>query len=189
MMIRKIVPMLLVLLIAAPVVFAGDGQWLHVFVEEKGENGEKVRVNLPLSLIEAVIPLIEEEEFSGGKIKIDSEEFTSEQMHQILKAVSEAEEGEYVHIEDVDENVRVSKKGDFLMVQVMEESGESGDGATVDVKIPLGVLEALTSGNEDELDLLAAIHALGDHGVGDFVVINDDDETVRVWIDSDADGK
>ncbi len=186
---RKIAPLLLVLLIAAPVVFAGDGQWLHVFVEEKGDEGEKVRVNLPLSLIEAVIPLIEEEEFCGGKIKIDDEEFTSEQIHQILKAVREAEDGEYVHIEGVDENVRISKRDGFLTVQAIEESGSPGGEATVDVKIPLGVLEALISGEEDELDILAAIHVLGDHGVGDFVVVNDDDETVRVWIDSNADGR
>ncbi|MFH1278152.1 MAG: hypothetical protein ABIK65_07215 [Candidatus Eisenbacteria bacterium] len=175
-------------LLAAPGVRADDGHWLHVYVQEKGDGGDKVRVNLPFSLIEAVLPLIEEEEFSGGKVRIDHQELDSEDIHAILKAVREAEEGEYVHVDGIEENVRVSKQGDYLTVNVEEEK-EEGEPNTVRVRIPLVVLDAMISGGEDEIDVLGAIRALAEHGGGDFVLVNDDEDQVRIWIDQKASGE
>ena len=55
---------------------------------------------------------------------------------------------------------------------------------TVDIQIPFTVVEALLSGGEDELDILAAIRALRDHGDVELIRVTDGTETVRVWIDS-----
>jgi len=54
----------------------------------------------------------------------------------------------------------------------------------VDIQIPLVVMEALLSGGEDELDILAAIRALRDHGDVELIRVTDGTETMRVWIDS-----
>ena len=179
----RLLPIVIVLIASAcSTAFAGD-RWLHVFVEEGNGEGDKVRVNLPLSLIEAVVPIIEEKEFTEGKLRIDDEDFTTQDLHKILKAVREAEEGEYVQVEGVDEDVVVSKKGNYMTVRV-----EEGEDSTVDVRLHMAVLDALLSGGSDELDLLAGIRALGDHEKGDFVVVNDDDEHVRIWIDDKASG-
>jgi hypothetical protein len=188
-MMKRAILAALILLVGGSTAFAGDTHWLHVYVEDKGGDGEKVRVNVPFSLIEAVIPLIDEAEFSDGKIRINDDDFTSEDMHRILKAVREAEDGEYVTVEGVDENVRVHKKGDYLKVNVVEGSKRSDADETVDVQIHMSVLEALTSGEPDELDVLAAIEALGKHGGGEFVVVKSDDEMVRVWVDQSASGE
>jgi hypothetical protein len=160
-----------------------DKLWIHVSVDGKGEDAERVRVNLPLRLIEAILPLIEEEEFSHGKIHLDDHDLDHADIVAILKAVTEAEDGEYVTVQDGDETVNVSKKGKHLYVKVNE--GRSDRSERVDLKIPVAVLEALVSGGKDELDLMAGIRALGDHAEGDLVTVNDNDGTVvRIWVDA-----
>jgi hypothetical protein len=57
------------------------------------------------------------------------------------------------------------------------------DREDVHVKMPAAVVEALLSGDEDELDVAAAIRALARHGEGELVTVSGDDETVRIWID------
>jgi hypothetical protein len=170
--------------------WAGGDRWLHVRVQEGGEHGEKVSVNLPLQLVEAVLPLIEEEELCGGKVKIDNEELSGAQIREILKALRDAEEGEYIRVEDVDEDVRVAKEGDFMIIRVFEERGKDEDPNMVRVRIHLSVIEALLSGeDEDELDVLAAVHALGEQEEGELVVVNDEESTVEIWVDGKSHGK
>ena len=52
---------------------AGE-RWLHVRVEEGGARGETVSVNVPLSVVESMLPLIHIEELEGGKLNLDIEE-------------------------------------------------------------------------------------------------------------------
>ena len=54
----------------------------------------------------------------------------------------------------------------------------------VEVKIPMKVVDALFSAGKDELDLVAALRALSASGEGDLVTVKDDENTVRVWLDS-----
>jgi hypothetical protein len=78
--------------------------------------------------------------------------------------------------------VRVAKRGKMLTVKV-EDLSEGGR-EQVDIQVPVAVLHALVSGDEGELDVAAAIRALGKHDTGDLVTVNDDDGTVvRIWID------
>jgi hypothetical protein len=88
-------------------------------------------------------------------------------------------------VQDGDGDVRISKKGAFLTIQVDETNrrGKAPSGERVEVKMPLDVIVALISGDEDKLDLAAALQALAKHGSGDLVTVKDDGETVRVWID------
>jgi hypothetical protein len=46
------------------------------------------------------------------------------------------------------------------------------------------VVDALLSAGKDELDILAALKALSAHGDTDLVTVKDEENTVRVWIDS-----
>jgi len=170
--------------------WAEETRWLHIRVQENGERGEKVSINLPLDLVEAVLPLIEEEEISGGKVKIDSEELTSEKIRKILQALREAEEGEYVRVEEMDEDVRIAKEGDYLMVRAREDLQRESGPDRAEVRIHLSVLEALLSSEvEGELDLLAAIEALGEKGEGELIVVNDEESTVEIWVDKKSEGK
>jgi hypothetical protein len=50
--------------------------------------------------------------------------------------------------------------------------------------VPMKVIEALLSAGKDELDLVAALHALGAQGDVELVSVKDSENTVKVWLDS-----
>lgn len=168
---------------AAPT--SGD-KWLHVRVEKSGEDGEFVRVNIPLSLAEAVLPTIEANNFRRGKIRFHHHR-NGIDLRALLQAVKNTKDGEFVTIEKKDETISVAKENGFLLVTVSNSKGEKSE--QVDVKVPMVVVEALLSGEEDELNLAAAIKALRQFGDIQLVSIRDGDETIRVWIDSKSTGE
>jgi hypothetical protein len=108
---------------------------------------------------------------------IEDEEFSREDLKTILAAVRDAQDGEYVTVEGIDEDVRVAKEGKHILVRVRDSHDD------VDIKMPVAVLDALLAGEEDELDVLAAVTALADHGEGTLLTARDGDDTVRIWID------
>lgn len=159
-------------------------QWLHVAVDD---DGERVRINLPLTVVQAVLPLIETHELDHGRIRIDDIDMDYEDIVNILRALEGAQDGEYVTVEDGDDSVHISKKGEFFIILLEEASRwEDDDPETVEIKIPVKVLAALTSGEDDELDLMAAIEALADYEGTDLITVNDDGASVRIWIDRDS---
>ena len=173
-------PILALLLLALPTVAPAidDDQWLHVTVQ--GDE-ETVRINLPLATVAAVLPLIEADEFHRGRIRIEDVDLEHTDVVAILAEIRKAKDGEYVTVEEKDAIVRVRKEGEFLFVDV-EDHGP-GDQETVRVKMPIKVLDALTSGEENELDLLAAIEVLAEYEGHDLVTVSEGGESVRVWID------
>ncbi len=180
------------LLIAAIAVFslavwagAADNRWLHVRVQESGPEGELVRINMPLSLAEKVLSAINSKELQGGKIKVKEAKFKEVDLRVILEALRTAPENEFITVQSSRENVRVAKAGGNLLVKVRETKGkEIPETENVEVSLPFPVVEALLSGGKDELDLLAAVRALGTVGDMTLVTVSDKKETVRIWVDS-----
>lgn len=165
-----------ILLVASATLATAEDLWLHVYVQDGGD--ETVKVNVPLSLVESVLPMIETNELKGGRIQVmDEIKAEGVDIRGLWQELRNAKDGDYVTVEGKDENVRVSKEGDYIKVKV-----DDGD-EKVRVQVPLDVLDALFSGGEDELDLLAAIRALGAHTGEDIVTVEGDSETVRIWVD------
>lgn len=180
----------LVLLAAAFVpVAAAQAQsekWLHVRVNE-GEDGETVRVNVPLSLAEAILPSVKVKHFEGGKVRLEEHmraHIEDVDIRAILEAVKNAQDGEFVTVESKKDNVRVAKKAGYLLVEVREMDKAGKEREKVNVKMPMTVVEALLSGGKDELDILAAVRALAQHGDTELVTVQDNKTTVRIWVDS-----
>lgn len=165
-------------LAVGPVAAGNDTQWLHVAVDDEPD---RVRMNIPLNLVEAVLPLIEDTEFRHGHMDLDGHHVNREDIVNILRELEAAEDGEYLTVEDPYDTVRVAKEGDFITVQVNEQRRHHSE--QVDIKVPVAVLEALVSGKGDELNLVAAVRALGEHGEGDLITVDDDGTKVRIWID------
>ncbi len=177
------------LLAFSPAPAATTGLWLHVAVDEQGEGGDVVRVNLPIELVTKILPLVHHENLSGGKIKIDTgdEHMKAADLRAVLDAVRTSRDGEYVTVDGPREKVRVAKRGGFLLVQAAE-SGEKPH--TVEMKVPLAVVDALLAGTQDdELNVSAAIEALARQGTGDIVTVHDDGSHVRIWIDAEESAK
>jgi hypothetical protein len=157
---------------------AASKQWLHVRVETPKKGGEMVSVNIPLSLAEAVLPMIKEKDISGGKIRIEDKDITTQDLKKIWAAVKAEGDAEYVTVQNADMNLRVAIQGNYLVVRTDEKSKSQ-----VEITLPTQVVDALLSGEDDTLDLLAAIRALQETGTRDIVSIRDEDTHVRVWID------
>jgi hypothetical protein len=188
-----------------------NNQWLHVRVVSTDSGGETVCVNVPLALAEKVLPAINKNQLHNGKIKFDkfdTMDANGIDLHTILDAVRNSKDGEFVTVNGHDNDVRVAKQGGFLLVQVTEKSGNfhhsakgsrnrdekspekestEGSGRTVshvEVKVPMKVVDALFSAGRDELDVVAALHALASQGDTELVSVKDEENTVRVWVDS-----
>jgi hypothetical protein len=178
----------MVILAGASAAFGQSGstkdRWLHVRVINSDNKGETVRVNIPLELAENVLPTINKNHLHNGKITIDQAHLNDVDVHALLNAIRTAKDGEYVTVQGTDQDVRVAKEGGRLLVHVKDNKGSKSNKSSVDIKIPMHVIDALFSAGKDELDIVAGLHALALMGDTELVSVKSDDSTVRVWMDS-----
>jgi ABC-type oligopeptide transport system substrate-binding subunit len=157
-------------------------RWLHVRVTNPGDKEETVRVNLPLELAEKVLPTINKNRLHSGKVHIDDVDCHGVDLHALVDAVRTSKDGEFVTVQSKDSDVRVAKQNGYLFVHVFEKNRPKH--SQVEVKVPMKVVDALFSAGKDELDIVAALHALSAQGDTELVSVKDEENTVRVWIDS-----
>ena len=157
-------------------------RWLHVRVISTDGRGETVRVNVPLELAEKVLPAVNHDRLHNGKVRIDPSEMNDVDLRALMEAIRTAKEGQYVTVEGDDNDVRVAKEGNHLTIHVRDKSASKK--SQVEVKVPIKVIDALLSAGKDELDLVAALHALGAQGDTELVSVQDSENTVKVWVDS-----
>jgi hypothetical protein len=178
---RKLLLTFLLIALTGTLASAGPAsRWFHIRVVEKGEDGETVRVNVPVEMVHSILPMIEDGKFHHGKIALDSHDVDAVQLRQMLAAVRDAEDGEYVTVDGPDEKVSIRKEAGTFYIDV-DERGPSPE--KVNVKIRMDVLDALLSGEDDELNVAAALRKLGEQDEGDLVTVYSDDETVHIWVD------
>jgi len=157
--------------------FAESKQWVHVNVEDSRKPA-KVKVNLPVSLVETMMPLIEEKSFENGKVRLNDKEFRVEDLRKMWNEVRKQGDSEFVSIQSPDTNIRVFTEGKYLFVEP-----QKGSNTHVNIQIPLAVVDAMLSGSGQELNLTAAVQALRQSGVSDIISIQNEDAHIRVWID------
>jgi hypothetical protein len=157
-------------------------RWLHVRVISTDGKGETVRVNVPLELAEKVLPAVNHDRLHHGKVRIDSSDMNDVDLRAVMEAIRTAKEGEYVTVQGDDNDVRVAKQGNHLTIHVVDKGASRK--SQVEVKVPMKVIDALLSAGKDELDLVAALHALGAQGDTELVSVKDSESTVTVWLDS-----
>ena len=169
------------------VVVAGTAVWaasaeryLHIKVNNP-KTQELVRVNVPLSLAEKVIPAINHGDLKNGKVQVGNFKSEDIDVRALLEAVKSAPEGEFVSVQKPDEEVHVAKEHGQLVAHVKNKGGKE----RVDVTIPWEVAQALISETTDnQLNISAAIKALQNIGDMTLVTVAGEEESVRIWIDS-----
>ena len=74
------------------------------------------------------------------------------------------------------------KKGDLVQVFV-DKVGKEGEGAEeVRIEVPVSLVDAILSGEGEEINLKAAIAELQNQR-GNIVTVREKDTSVRIWID------
>jgi hypothetical protein len=162
---------------------AKQDRWLHVRVEKQNDKEETVRVNVPLELAEKVLPTINHDRLHSGRVKVDELDCHGVDLRALLDAVHTSKDGEFVTVQNRDSDVRVAKQGAYFLVHVVDKNHSSRK-SHVEVKIPMKVVDALLSAGKDELDLVAGLHALSSQADTELVSVKDEENTVRVWLDS-----
>lgn len=161
---------------------AKQDRWLHVRVENPESKDETVRINVPLELAEKILPTIDRDRLHSGKVKVDRLDCHGVDLHALLDAVRSSKDGEFVTVQSKDSDVRVAKQGSYFFVHVLDR--EHSRRSRVEVKVPMKVVDALLSGDKDELDLVAGLRALSAQGDTELVSVKDEENTVRIWLDS-----
>lgn len=157
-------------------------RWLHIRVTNPSKNEETVRVNLPLELAEKVLPTINKDRLHRGRVRFDDIDCHGVDLRALVEAVRSSKDGEFVTVQSKDSDVRVAKRNGTLFVHVHEKNHPRR--SEVEVKVPMKVVDALFSGDKDELDLVAGLRALSSQGDTELVSVKDEENTVRVWLDS-----
>jgi hypothetical protein len=180
-----VVSLLIGVLIAAvaPALAGGGEQYLHLKVQN-GAKGESVNVNVPLSMAEKIIPAINNERLHDGCVKIRQADVNGIDVRTILDAVRTAPDNEFVTVREKDQSVRVAKRNGNIIVYVRNRENKD---QRVDVTVPMRVVNALFSTSKrDQLDVVAALRALGNSGSVFLVTVQDASQSVRVWVDSQS---
>ena len=140
--------------------------WLHVRVEEAKE-ASKVSVNLPMTVVEAVLKASPEIIEKHGKIHLGEEHgLKMADIRKAWKALAEAGDAELVTVESEDENVKVMRKGDLVQVFVDNKAKPGKDGKPakggeeVRVEVPVSLVDAFLSGEGEEGNIEAAVAEL-----------------------------
>jgi hypothetical protein len=166
---------------AASAMAAPAERYLHVKVEDAKE-GESVNVNLPLSIAEKILPTVSKGNLHEGRVTIGHADMDGIDIRALLDAIRTTPDNEFVTVSQKDQEVRVAKSNGNFVVHVRSREGEKEN---VDVTIPMKVVDALFSTAKDnELNVVAALHALSDAGDALLITVQDASQHVRIWVDS-----
>jgi hypothetical protein len=158
--------------------------WLHINVHEAA--GGRVHVNLPIAVVEKAAALLPDDAHRSGRLRMGDHEMSAAQLRDLWRTVKDGPDATYVTVDEKDSKVRVAKSGRYLLIRADDAAPKRSQ---VDVRIPVSVIEALLSRNDDQLDVGAAIQALARQGEGELVTVDDDHDTVRIWVDAAAESR
>jgi hypothetical protein len=132
-------------------------------------------------MVETVLPMVNADPLKHGNLHIEELNMEGLDLRAVMEEFRKTGDTEFVNVQDGSENVSVSKKGEFLLVNVDDAEG----GEKVRVRMPLALVDALldSENGDNSLNLAAALKVLSEFE-GDLVTVQDGDEMVRIWIDN-----
>jgi hypothetical protein len=190
----------------------GREPWIHVEVREGGGDRATVNVNVPFALADAALASLGDDigshitfghhngrhahagdaaekgegESVEGEHGGEGPSISIADLRRMWKAMRDSGEADYVTVKDDNEKVHIWREGDLVRVDVEDRTGED-QGERVQIRVPVGVMDALLSGDGDQLDVRAAVDGLKDLKDGEIVRVEGGGDFVRVWIDDSPD--
>lgn len=188
---RALVALVLVAMLlagGAAIAYAQESTpWLHIRVTEDGEDGARINVNLPVTLVQTFADLAEQEierELSGRgshvRVHMERHEVEIADIRRAWNELRNAGDAEFVEIEDGDEYIKISRAGDRVVIELDDRDGNDGRGR---VEVPVSVVDALLEGEGETLNVRAAIDELIAVSSGEIAFVEDGGTTVRIWIE------
>jgi hypothetical protein len=153
--------------------------WLHLAVDEAPPGDARVRVNLPLSLVEAVLALVPEAEAREVRVVFDDADVSLAELEAAWRRLGRRS-GTLLTVDEPRHRTVISRRGGYLVID--NHDRRRGDERVV-VRISAPVVDALLAGRGDTLDLAGAVRALAAAGAGEITADSDDGDRVRIWVD------
>jgi hypothetical protein len=170
----------IVALLAAPAAFAADdSRWINVHVTENASN-TNVEVHLPLNLVLTVMSNIDVEHFHGGHVDLELDEDIDIDFPEIMQAIKDAPDGKFVTVTSDEADVNVHKQAGILYVTVNQKEDEM---AQVEVTMPMELMDALSFGEKNTLDVATLLQSFDRLPNGELVKVTSNEANVRVWIE------
>jgi hypothetical protein len=152
---------------------AADG-YLHVHVTQRSPHQKTVRVDVPMSFVEAGLSLL-----SLGhdmRLRVGNGDVNGNDLRRILATVRTSRGPVAIGTRA---DLRAWREGPALVL----ESRESGRLATI--RIPFELATALASGQGDQVNMQAALNVLTRRG-GELLMVDADDAKVQIWVDEES---
>jgi len=159
--------------------------WIHIDVHGD-RKGEQANINMPLSMVHNLSGMIPDEARNSRHFRVRDRDYDIADLRRAWRELRNGPDATYLKVNDADSKVRIAKRGDYLELRATDRGGK---GETVEARIPLPVIAALLSGSGDELNLQAALDELAHFGGGELLTVTGDDETVRIWVDRESEGR
>jgi len=160
--------------------------WIHVKVHGHRDKGEQVSINLPLAMARNLSGMVSDEGRGRGRMRLHDHDYDVSDLRRAWREIERGPDANFITVKDPDSDVKIAKRGDYLEMRAVDRNGKREE---VEARVPLPVVAALFSGSGDELNLDAALDELARHGQGELLTVRSDDETVRIWIDHDSEGR
>ncbi|HKI01045.1 MAG TPA: hypothetical protein VKK31_03610 [Thermoanaerobaculia bacterium] len=164
--------------------------WIHVKVDG-GRHAEQVELNMPLSMIESFAPMLQGKVSGRSRMRLRDRDYDLDELRRVWRQLEDGPDATYVTVNEPDSKLRIAKRGSYLVMTAVDRGGRHGDGdrdgESMEARVPVSVMGALLSGSGDGLDVGAALRELGRFGEGELLTVTSDEETVRIWIDDEAD--
>lgn len=154
--------------------------WIHIEVDENDTDASHVKVNLPLSVVEIALEAAPEKIVDDGRIRMHhiDEDIDVDDLRRMWSELRSAPDSELVSVQKKEETVSIRRQGDQILIDVDDRE----DRDTAHIQVPVSVVDALFSGEGQELNLKEAISQLKSLR-GDIVRVDDGETKVRIWID------
>jgi hypothetical protein len=169
-----------ILLLGAVAPLAAQTPWIHVEVDEAGADETRVRLNLPLSLVQVALDAAPDKIVKEGHLHLGDtdHDVDVEDLRRAWRELRDAGDAELLSVEEKDETVSIRRAGDRVLIDVDDRK----DGDKVTIQLPVSVVDALLSGEGEELNVKDAVSELRALR-GDIVRVDDGESKVRIWID------
>lgn len=167
----------LMVLLGAPALRAEEPTiWLNVEVNDATTGGPKVKVYLPLSLIEVVIDSLDTTEVLTH-LKADK----GIDLADLWRNLRDSDVDEFVRIDTDDEKVKVFKEGQTLRVTVQEAGYEEPN---VQIRVPFSIMDFLVEETgRGEFRFSEFVAQLRGSLPLVLVEASHHDERVKVWVE------
>jgi len=174
------IPMLAIPLLAmtgSPVSAADKNViWLHVEVNDQAGEHQKVKVNVPLSLIDIVVDSIDKREFMSNL----EEGHPSLDIPKLWREVRKMNGSDFVTVESEKEHVRVWKDNEFFRINVQEEGYSEPN---IEVKLPLAIMDYVFESRTKDLNFEDLVDQLRGHLPLTLVTLKHEENRVKIWLE------